>query len=189
MAKREVYNLLIGLNHWLIENLPPKKEVINGVKNGTPPGGEREGVFIKQFLYTRLKSFTEDYFKGLVPEDYQKQANEALIVEGIKPTTQHCHFFFGSKPAPDFRFESPFPFTIAGEVKYSSSPRDLRTLVGQTIIYVISGEAEKWHYDYGYGIFYDISDSQIIKEAGQNLLEQKLHQELWDKFGIFIRII
>lgn len=189
MTKRKAYNLLVRLNHWLIENSPPKEEVIKGVKNGTPPGGEREGVFVREFLYTRLRSFTEDYFKGPEPKDYQKQADKALIVEGIKPTTQHRHFFFGSKPAPDFRFRPPFPFTIAGEVKYSSKSGDLQTLVGQTIMYVISGEAEKWHYDYGYGIFYDISDTQVIKEASQNPLERQLRQELWDKFGIFIRII
>lgn len=189
MNKQGVYNLLIQLNHWLIENLPPKKEVIKRVKNGTSPGGEKESIFVKQFLYTGFKSFTKDYFKSLESEDWQKQADEALIVEGIKPTTQHRHFFFGSKPAPDFRFKSPFPFTIVGEVKYSSRPGDLQVLVGQVIIYVISGEAEKWHYDYGYGIFYDISHTQIIKETSQNPLEQKLLHELWDKFDTFIRII
>ena len=189
MNKQEAYNLLIQLNHWLEENLPPKKEVIKTVKDGTSSGGEREGVFVKQFLYTGLKSFTEDYFKNLGLEDWQKRADETLIVEGIKPTTQHRHSFFGSKPAPDFLFKSPFPFTIVGEAKYSNDIGDLQTLVGQTIVYLISGKTEEWHYNYGYGIFYDISDSQTIKKASQSRPEQELYRELWDKLGIFIRII
>lgn len=189
MDKKEVHNLLIQLNHWLEENLPPKKEVIKRVKDGTSPGGEREGIFVKQFLYTGLKSFTEDYFKSLGSEDWQKQADETLIVEGIKPTTQHRHSFFGSKPAPDFLFKSPFPFTIVGEAKYSNDIGDLQTLVGQTIVYLISGKTEEWHYNYGYGIFYDISESQTIKKASQSRPEQELYRELWNKLGIFIGII
>lgn len=107
MDKQKIYHQLNNLGLYLKENLLPKKEgIAKKVLGATPRGSEPEGYFIKLFLAPLLKEFLKENLEG-------------LIIEGInKWQTQFKNYFFGSKPASDFRFKEPLTFNLIGEVKY-----------------------------------------------------------------------
>ena len=175
MNKQEIYNFLNNLSLCLKDNLLTQKvKIVRKVKGVTPKGGEPEGNFIKLFLEPLIKEFL-------------KEDSEGLIVEGIdsKGQTQFKGDFFGSKPAPDFRFKAPLPFTLVGEVKYGKLQlRSLATALGQLITYIESSESEAEQSQYGYLVFFDTKGSNKITEKEKDFIKL-----IWKRENIFIAII
>jgi hypothetical protein len=175
MNKQEVYNFLNNLSVYLEDNLQPQKEVIVAkVKEATPPGGEPEGNFIKLFLAPLLRNFCKHKFEG-------------LIIEGInsKGRTQFKNYFFGSRPAPDFRFKEPLPLSLVGEAKYCKLQlRSLAIGLGQLITYIESSNNELEPSQYGYLIFFNTGVSKKLSRQENNFIKL-----LWEQENIFITII
>ena len=143
MDKQKIYHQLNNLDLYLKENLLPKKEdIVKKVQGATPKSGEPEGYFIKLFLAPLLREFLKENLEG-------------LIIEGInsKGQTQFKKDFFGSKPAPDFRFKQ---FNMVGEVKYDKLRlRPFAIAIGQLITYIESSKNETKQSQYGCLIFFN----------------------------------
>jgi len=172
MDKQKIYHQLNNLGLYLKENLLPKKEdIVRKVRRATPKGGEPEGYFIKLFLAPLLREFLIENLEG-------------LIIEGINSEgqTQFKKDFFGSKPAPDFRFKQ---FNMVGEVKYNKLRlRPFVTALGQLITYIESSKNETEQSKYGYLIFFNTKESKEPTER-----EKEFINLMWERENIFITII
>jgi len=172
MHKQKIYHQLNNLGLYLKENLLPKKEdIVKKVRGATPKGGEPEGYFIKLFLAPLLREFLKENLEG-------------LTIEGInsKGRTQFKKDFFGSKPAPDFRFKQ---FNMVGEIKYDKLRlRPLATALGQLITYIESSKNESEPSQYGYLVFFNTNRSK--KPTKQ---EEDFIRLIWERENIFITII
>jgi len=175
MHKQKIYHQLNNLGLYLKENLLPKKEdIVKKVRGATPKNGESEGYFIKLFLAPLLREFIKENLEG-------------LIIEGInsKGQTQFKKEFFGSKPAPDFRFTTPLPFNLVGEVKYGKLRlRSFATALGQLIVYLESSKNETEQSQYGYLIFFNTEESKELTER-----EKEFINLMWKRENMFITII
>jgi len=172
MDKQEIYRQLNNLSFYLKKNLLPKKEdIVKKVRGAPPRGDEPEGYFIKLFLAPLLREF----FKGNLG---------GLIIEGInsKGQTQFKKDFFGSKPAPDFRFKQ---FNMVGEVNYDKLQlRPFVTALGQLITYIKSSKNETEQSKYGCLIFFNTEESKEPTER-----EKEFINLMWERENIFIMII
>lgn len=147
-----------------------KKFIVSQIRFDTPPKGESEGRFIKDFLSERL----QNVFKN------------KIVIEGVnsKGRTQFKLPFFKAKPAPDFIIEEPF--CVIGEVKYCKlSTRKVGTAIGQILLYLVSSKEESTKYDYGCVIFFDTS----IKLNKLQEKEVSFIEHLWKNENIFLIII
>jgi len=172
MEKQEIYHQFNNLNLYLKERLLPQKEdIVKRVRGATPKGGEPEGHFIKLFLAPLLKEFF-------------KENIGALIIEGInsKGQTQFKNYFFGSKPAPDFRFKQ---LDTVGEVKYDKLRlRPFITALGQLIAYIESSKKEVERSQYGCLIFFN---TEVNEESVEQ--EEEFIKLMWERENIFFAII
>ena len=174
MDKQKIYHQLNNLGFYLKKNLILQKEnVVKKVREATPKGGEPEGNFIKLFLAPLLREFLKVNLEG-------------LIIEGInKGQTQFKNYFFGSKPASDFRFKEPLTFNLIGEVKYGKLQlRSIATALGQLITYIESSKNESEQSQYGCLIFFNTKQSKEPTER-----EKEFINLMWERENIFITII
>ena len=172
MDKQEIYQKLNNISYYLKENLSSQKDdFIKRVQKATPKGCEPEGHFIKIVLSPLLEEFFKENLEG-------------LIIEGVRSrgSTQFKNYFFGSRPAPDFRFNQ---LDTVGEVKYARLRlRSFATALGQLITYIESSKNEIVPSKYGYLIFFNTEKSKELQEQ-----EKKFINLIWKRDNIFITII
>jgi len=134
---------------------------------------------IKQFIYPHLVESLTQYIvdqegkEKQVAKDYVKKN---LKWEGNVNTTVHHILFMGTQNRPDMILEMN-GLKIAIEFKRGQSGSDLRSGIGQSMIY-------STHYDFVLFLFVDTSDDKRIKNAQGGVNETEFVSLLWDQYNI-----
>lgn len=134
---------------------------------------------IEQFIYPHLvESLTEYVMTNegkdkQVAKDYVKKS---LKWEGDENSTVSHILFMGTRNRPDMIVDMN-GFKIAIEFKRGKSDSDLRSGVGQSMIY-------STHYDFVLYLFVDTSEDNRIKNAQDGANEREFVDLLWDQYNI-----
>jgi hypothetical protein len=134
---------------------------------------------IKQFIYPHLVESLTQYVieqegkEKQVAKDYVKKH---LKWEGNVNTTVSHILFMGTQNRPDMIVEMN-GLKIAIEFKRGKSGSDLRSGIGQSMIY-------STHYDFVLYLFVDTSDDKRIKNAQGGVNETEFVSLLWDQYNI-----
>ena len=134
---------------------------------------------IKQFIYPHLVESLTQYVvdqegkEKQVAKDYVKKN---LKWEGNVNTTVSHILFMGTQNRPDMILEMN-GLKVAIEFKRGQSGSDLRSGVGQSMIY-------STHYDFVLYLFVDTSEDKRIKNAQGGVNETEFVELLWDQYNI-----
>jgi len=134
---------------------------------------------IKQFVYPHLVESLSEY---MVSQDgKEKQAAKDYVKKHLKwegnvNTTVNHILFMGTQNRPDMIVEMN-GLKIAIEFKKGKSGSDLRSGIGQSMIY-------STHYDFVLYLFVDTSDDKRIVNAQGGVNETEFVSLLWDQYNI-----
>ena len=134
---------------------------------------------IKQFIYPHLVDSLTEYVvreKGIDKLAAKTQVKKNLKWEGNVNTTVNHILFMGTQNRPDMVLEMN-GLKIAIEFKRGQSGSDLRSGIGQSMIY-------STHYDFVLYLFVDASDDKRIKNAQGGVNETEFVELLWDQYNI-----
>jgi hypothetical protein len=92
--------------------------------------------------------------KGIGRSEAKNQVKDMLLWEGNVKTTVKNIMFMGTQNRPDMVFEIA-DLKVAIEIKRGASGSDLRSGIGQSIIY-------STHYDFVLTLFIDTSDDKRV---------------------------
>jgi len=139
---------------------------------------------IKQFMYPHVIDTMAGYLmkvKNYSRSEAKLKAKEMLLWEGNVKTTVKNIMFMGTQNRPDMVFEIA-DLKVAIEIKRGGSGSDLRSGIGQSIIY-------STHYDFVLTLFIDTSDDKRVYNASNGSNEINFTETLWRNYNIkFITI-
>lgn len=134
---------------------------------------------IKQFMYPHVIDTMTEYLmshKNISRSEAKMKAKEMLLWEGNVKTTVKNIMFMGTQNRPDMVFEIA-DLKVAIEIKRGASGSDLRSGIGQSIIY-------STHYDFVLTVFIDTSDDKRVYNARQGSNEINFTETLWKNYNI-----
>lgn len=139
---------------------------------------------IKQFMYPHVVDTMTEYLmaqKGISRSEAKVKVKDMLLWEGNVNTTVKNIMFMGTQNRPDMVFEIS-DLRVAIEIKRGKSGSDLRSGIGQSIIY-------STHYDFVITLFIDTSDDKRVFNSRQGSNEINFTETLWKNYNIkFITI-
>jgi hypothetical protein len=139
---------------------------------------------IKQFMYPHIVEAMTQYLidsEAIGRNEAKDKVKKALKWEGNVNTTVHNIVFMGTQNRPDMVFEFG-DLRIAIEVKRGASGSDLRSGIGQSMIYAT-------HYDFVICLFIDTSEDKRVHNARSGSNEYHFMDTLWKNYNIkFITI-
>ena len=134
---------------------------------------------IKQFMYPHVIDTMTEYLmtnKGIGRSEAKNKAKEMLLWEGNVNTTVKNIMFMGTQNRPDMVFEIA-DLRVAIEIKRGASGSDLRSGIGQSIIY-------STHYDFVLTLFIDTSDDKRVFNSRNGSNEINFTDTLWKNYNI-----
>tara|TARA_A100001037_G_C15150965_1_gene639205 strand:- start:468 stop:1004 length:537 start_codon:yes stop_codon:yes gene_type:complete len=134
---------------------------------------------IKQFTYPYIVDALTNYIherKGGDKVKAREFVKKNLKWEGNVNTTVHHTLFMGTMNRPDMVLEMN-GLNIAIEFKRGESGGSLRSGLGQSLIY-------STNYDFVLYLFIDISRDGKIKNCSKSIKEDKLVEDLWNRYNI-----
>lgn len=134
---------------------------------------------IKQFIYPHLVESLTDYIvsqEGKERSVAKETVKKNLKWEGNVNTTVSHILFMGTQNRPDMIVEMN-GLKIAIEFKRGKSGSDLRSGIGQSMIY-------STHYDFVLYLFIDTSEDKRIVNAQGGVNETEFVDLIWDQYNI-----
>lgn len=144
----------------------------------------RNESYIKQFMYGPLLKAVRNIFKevhGCSEKAASSKSRTALRWEGDKKTTVNNFVFFGTQHRPDFDIFFN-DFKVAVEVKRGSSGSDVRSGIGQSLVYTT-------YYDFCIYLFIDTSKDKKILNASSSEREEVFSEALWVNNNIMFKVV
>jgi len=139
---------------------------------------------IKQFIYPVLVDRLADVLverRGINRVIAKEQIKSKLKWEGNVNTTVNHILFMGTQNRPDMILEMD-GIKIAIEFKLGNSGGDIRSGVGQSIIY-------STHYDFVVCLVIDTTEDKRILNSRGGINETNFIDLLWDRFNIKFTIV
>jgi hypothetical protein len=137
-------------------------------------------VLIQSFLLPELRKEIKNVYRSVYPEQREvtiaRKSDEALHSECDISTPVHHIEFLGVRHRPDFVVEIDGT-QIAIEVKRGSSGADVRSGLGQSLVYTTV-------YDFVCYLFIDVSPNRDIASSLKGPEESFLFEKLWEDFNI-----
>jgi len=134
---------------------------------------------IKQFMYPHVVDTMTEYLmqnKGIGRSEAKTKVKDMLLWEGNVKTTVKNIMFMGTQNRPDMVFEIA-DLKVAIEIKRGKSGSDLRSGIGQSIIY-------STHYDFVLTLFIDTSEDKRVFNSRNGSNEIEFTDTLWKNYNI-----
>jgi hypothetical protein len=166
------------------------KDFINGLHNhivGDPQFRKKTEGKSETQIQTEIRpiiiNYLVAYFSKLGFKDPSAKANKSFYWEGQEGKFgKERASTFGARNYPDFIITDPY--LVAIEYKQSPNGSTVKQGIGQSLMHTLT---EDFHYVYY--LFHDESRDKKIENASKSEKEQKILDQMWANFNVFIKFV